>query len=130
MTRLFETFGILKPDLRVDTRVVGPDFYEALDRDYADFRGHVLVSAHRFDADWPTWEVHPDGDECVVLVDGAADMVLRGIDGDTRVPLTQPGDFVVVPAGTWHTARIATATSMIFFTPGAGTVNAETPPVP
>jgi quercetin dioxygenase-like cupin family protein len=39
------------------------------------------------------------------------------------VSLTEPGSFVIVPKGTWHTARIAKPTSMLFVTPGEGTQN-------
>jgi quercetin dioxygenase-like cupin family protein len=37
--------------------------------------------------------------------------------------LGEPGAFIVVPRGTWHTARISTPTSMLFVTPGQGTEN-------
>jgi mannose-6-phosphate isomerase-like protein (cupin superfamily) len=84
----------------------------------------LLRAGARYDfADWPTWEMHPAGDEVVVLMSGAAEMVLDRGGGHETVSLTQPGSFVIVPKGTWHTARISTPTSMLFVTPGEGTQN-------
>jgi mannose-6-phosphate isomerase-like protein (cupin superfamily) len=37
--------------------------------------------------------------------------------------LVQPGAFVVVPKGTWHTARTSVRSKMLFVTPGQGTEN-------
>ena len=59
-----------------------------------------------FAADWPTWEIHPAGDE--------------------RVPM-RAGSSCVVPASTWHTARVAAPCSAQFITPCRGTRNAATP---
>ena len=72
--------------------------------------------------------MHPEGDELVVLIDGAAELLLRGDGGDAVQSLDAPGEYVVVPRGTWHTARIATAARMLFVTPGEGTRNETTPP--
>ena len=35
--------------------------------------------------------------------------------------LSNSGDFVIVPKGVWHTAKVATPTSMVFVTPGERT---------
>jgi quercetin dioxygenase-like cupin family protein len=37
--------------------------------------------------------------------------------------MDNPGDTVIVPRGAWHTAKIAGTTSMLFITPGEGTLN-------
>ena len=37
--------------------------------------------------------------------------------------LRDPGSYVVVPKGTWHTARTSVPTRMLFMTPGEGTEN-------
>ena len=42
---------------------------------------------------------------------------------EEHVQLNTPGEFVMVPRGVWHTARIATRASMLFITPGEGTEN-------
>ena len=127
MPSLFDTFAVFKPDLELDTRGFGPDFYERLEKDYAGFAGHVLVSAHEFSADWGVWEKHPAGDEMVVLLSGRAEMRLREDGEDSVVTLSEPGTYVVVPRGVWHTAMIAEPTRMLFITPGEGTENREQP---
>jgi hypothetical protein len=49
-----------------------------------------------------------------------ATLVLEDIGSEE---LTEPGAFVVVPKGTWHTARTAAPTRMLFITPGERTEN-------
>ena len=112
--------GTVKPD--------SPTFYQELDEEFPEFRGHVLIQRFSFDSPWPTWEVHPEGDEFVYLLKGDTDFVLR-VDGEESVVrVNEPGTYVVVPKGAWHTARPHTATTMLFVTPGEGTLNAEEPP--
>lgn len=122
-TKLSEVFAVLTPGLRVDTVPVSPTLYPDLDSNYDGFKGHVLIAEHRFTEAWPTWEMHPAGDEVVVLMSGRVEMVLRRDGADESVWLTQPGAFVVVPRGTWHTARPSEETRMLFITPGEGTEN-------
>jgi len=90
-----------------------------------------LVSFLEFDADWSVWEVHPRGEELVCLFSGAMDLLLQGPappdgPGDGRagrraVPLREPGDFLVVPRGTWHSARVHRPSRALFVTAGEGT---------
>jgi len=118
---------ILGPDGQGTNITVTPDFYEQLDRKFTDFTGHVLIQRFSFDEAWPTWEVHPKGDEFVYLLEGDTDFLLR-IDGeDRRVRVNETGSYVVVPRGTWHTARPHAPTTMLFVTPGEGTLNAVEP---
>lgn len=76
-----------------------------------------------FTESWPTWEIHPSGDELVVLLEGRARLVLEATDGERTIALERPGEFVLVPRGTWHTARIDSPCRMLFLTPGEGTEN-------
>jgi hypothetical protein len=39
------------------------------------------------------------------------------------VNLSRPDEYLLVPKGTWHTARTAVPTNMLFVTPGEGTEN-------
>lgn len=80
-----------------------------------------LVTFHAFDADWSSWEVHPNGDELVCLISGAVDFVLERAEGEATVELRGPGAFVLVPRGTWHTARVREPSSALFVTAGRGT---------
>lgn len=123
MSNLLGRYVVLEPDLSVVGVDVTSTIWEDLDRRFEGFKGRLLVAQFDFEADWPTWEVHPKGDEVVVLISGAADMVLDHGGSHRVTSLSQPGSFVIVPKGTWHTARISTPTSMLFITPGEGTEN-------
>ena len=124
---LQSTFAVVKPDQGVDCLQVTETVYADLDRAYDNFAGHQLVAIHQFDRDWPTWEVHPYGDEIVVLLSGSANLELRQDNGNVTVRLEAPGDYIVVPKGTWHTASVQQPTRMLFITPGQGTLNREEP---
>ena len=125
--RLGEHFVVLDRDFSAETIEVTDTLYAELDEKYDGFSGRVLVSRYSFASDWPTWEVHPAGDEFVYLLEGEADMILALPGGDETVRVREPGDFVIVPRGVWHTAKTNTATTMLFVTPGQGTINAEQP---
>ena len=119
---------ILTPKGDAVGKPFGEGFFEALDSDFDGFHGHVLVMTFAFETAWTTWEVHPAGDEFIYLLEGDTDFVLRTDGGDVTLRVNQPGSYVVVPKGTWHTARPHAPTRMLFVTPGAGTLNAEAPP--
>ncbi len=80
-----------------------------------------LMSAYTFSEPWAVWERHPAGEELVLLLSGAATLVLQEPRGEREVLLDAVGAYVLVPAGVWHTARTSVATTMLFLTPGAGT---------
>lgn len=80
-----------------------------------------LVSFLEFDSDWDSWEAHPAGDELVCLVSGNIDFVLDLPEGHRTITLSGPGAFLIVPRGTWHTARVKSPSAALFVTAGAGT---------
>ena len=80
-----------------------------------------LLSAFSFAEAWSSWERHPAGDELVMLLSGQATLLLEEAAGERSVELRNAGDFLLVPANVWHTARTSVATTMLFLTPGAGT---------
>ena len=122
---LLTMFAVLTPGLVAKPVPVSPTLYGDLDRDFAGFKGHILVSAHEFSADWASWECHPAGDEIVLLLAGRATLVLETPDGEQQVTLEEPGSYVIVPRGTWHTARVNSRTRLLFITPGEGTANRD-----
>lgn len=109
------------------TAVLSPGCYAELDDEFDGFRGHVLVQDGEFAEAWPTWEVHPYGDEIVYWLSGDTEFVLRQEGAETVLRLKEPGSAVVVPRGCWHTARSRAPTRLLFITPGEGTINAEEP---
>lgn len=118
---------VFKPDNLTQVLPVTPTFFQDLDKNFDDFKDHMLVTRFAWDEAWPTWEIHPNGDELVFLLSGDTDFVLW-IDGEEQViRISEPGSYVVVPANTWHTARPHADTSALFVTPGEGTLNAEAP---
>lgn len=80
-----------------------------------------LMSAFSFSEPWATWERHPEGDELVMLLAGAVTVVLEVQGEEKPVALADPGAYVLVPRGVWHTARTSVHTTLLFLTPGAGT---------
>lgn len=117
----------MNAEFQAETVPVTENLYAELDQAYGDFAGRSLISSHTFDNDWPSWEVHPNGDEIVVLISGGAEMVLAIESGDETEQLSEAGHFVIVPKGVWHTAKISAPTQMIFITPGEGTENRVRP---
>ncbi|GGZ72238.1 hypothetical protein GCM10008101_28220 [Lysobacter xinjiangensis] len=121
-TRILDTYLHIRDGGGIGAVPVGEAFW----RDLAEGRlpqleEGRLMSAFTFDGSWSTWERHPSGDELVMLLSGSVTLVLEAEGGETSVGLASPGDYVVVPCGTWHTARTAVTTTLLFLTPGAGT---------
>lgn len=121
------TFAVIKPNLQVDTVEVTPTLYQDLDEKFDLFQGHTLVAAHHFDRNWSTWEVHPAGDEIVVLLSGQCQLIIKHNDHNQSIELNHSGEYPVVPKGLWHKALTEVATHMLFITPGEKTANAPEP---
>jgi len=118
---LAKTFVHLGQDGSTIPLEVTETFWQDLSSGKLGGRGR-LVSLFRFDAPWDSWEIHPNGDEIVCLISGSAEMTLEHAGGKTETAsLEQPGSFVLVPRGTWHTARPRVPTTMLFVTDGEGT---------
>ena len=121
--------AILTPHNALVIKSISDDFYAELDSEFDRFANHTLISQFHFDAPWGVWEMHPKGDELVYLLGGDTDFLLRDDDGERRVRVREPGQYVVVPAGAWHTAEPHAPTHMLFITPGEGTENRDQPPI-
>ena len=119
--------AIFTPSLEAKTKALSLTFYPELEAEFNGFAGHVLISQHHFAEDWPTWEVHPAGDEFVTLITGDITLVLWQDQQEHALRLSTPSDFVIIPKGVWHTARVQAPTTMLFVTPGEGTKNAAAP---
>jgi mannose-6-phosphate isomerase-like protein (cupin superfamily) len=102
---------------------VSDRFFEQLESKFGDFKGKRLISHFTFNKDWETWEMHPAGEEFVCLLSGQVDLILEQNGVENTVQLSTSGSYVLVPRGTWHTARVHTPSSMLFITPGEGTQN-------
>jgi mannose-6-phosphate isomerase-like protein (cupin superfamily) len=112
----------LRPDGSAEKLPVGPDFWPNLiSGKLGDFHNEYLVTTSSFDQNWSNWEVHPNGDEIVVLMSGAVDFILETAEGERTVEVRQPGDYAFVPRGVWHTANPLQPATMLFITAGEGT---------
>lgn len=69
---------------------------------------------------WSSWERHPAGEEVVLLLTGRVDLI-QDLDGGHRRIELHPGEFVINPAGVWHTADVIEPGDSLFITPGKGT---------
>ncbi len=116
-----QTFVVLNPDKKASIEVLDADVYQRLDTNYSGFQGCELISCFEFEHDWSSWEMHPQGDETVILLSGQVTFILQKDLGEELVSLEQPGDFVVVPKNIWHSARTQVKTKLLFVTPGEGT---------
>jgi hypothetical protein len=94
---------------------------ELMNGSYPQLDRGRLMSAFTFSEPWSTWERHPAGEELVMLLSGSVELLLEEVDGVRAAQLTEPGEYVLVPRGVWHTARTSAPTSMLFLTPGEGT---------
>lgn len=106
-TRLLELTDSFWPDIASGKLGLGPG---------------RLLSLLAFEGAWDSWEVHPNGDEVVLLLEGTAEMKLERADGEVEVVrLERPGTFVLIERGTWHTGYGNGPARMLFVTDGEGT---------
>jgi mannose-6-phosphate isomerase-like protein (cupin superfamily) len=119
------TFVHLGNDRRTVPLEVTPTFWQDLVGGSLGKLGNGrLVSSFAFDAPWDSWEKHPSGDEIVCLLQGSVEMTLEHEGGRREVlSMSKAGEFVIVPRGTWHTARTRVPTRMLFITDGEGTTH-------
>lgn len=115
------TFVVLEDTGNATPIAVSDRFYEKLEQQFGDFKGKRLISHHTFEGDWDGWEMHPAGEEFVCLLSGKVDFVLEQEGGEEIVSLNTPGQYILVPRGVWHTAKVHTPSSVLFITPGEGT---------
>ena len=114
------SYVCLGSDGKARTVEGGPAFWSLPEAEMAASGNGWLISEFEFSSDWPTWEMHPNGDEFVYLLSGSADLLLEQPGGIRTLALREMGA-VVVPRGVWHTAKIRAASRMLHVTLGAGT---------
>jgi len=119
---LTDTYLRLRNDASIEPLRVGNDFWQRImSGSLGSFHHEYLVTMFGFSADWAVSEMHPNGDEIVCLLDGNVTMVLERDGGEQLLELRDAGSYVLVPQGTWHTARTKTQCRMLFITAGEGT---------
>jgi uncharacterized cupin superfamily protein len=86
-----------------------------------------LVSLHRFTESWPTWEMHPQGAELVLVIAGRM-VLVQHVDGHYVRTELSPGEAAINPPGIWHPAEVMEPVSAVFITAGRGTEHSPEPP--
>jgi len=65
------------------------------------------------------WEMHPDCDELLHVIDGEIEVEVLPSEGGKAVSATvTAGSYVVVPRGCWHRQYLRTKSTEFFLTPG------------
>jgi len=119
---LASTFLRLRSNVTIEPLPVNDTFWQNIAADkLGNFHNEYLVATHAFDADWPMWEMHPNGDEVVYLLSGSVVFILETAGGPKSFELSESGSYVIVPKNTWHTAKVKGPCRMLFITAGEGT---------
>jgi mannose-6-phosphate isomerase-like protein (cupin superfamily) len=113
------TYVCLAPDGAASAIEVTPQFWATIG-ERAELREGRLVSAFHSDGDWPHWEMHPHGDEVLVLLSGQMTMIFDD-GGNERSVVLEQGRACIVPRGTWHRATVQAPGVLLAITYGRGT---------
>lgn len=100
---------------------VDADFWTNMDPRLSTGR---MVSFVRSEANWPTWERHPEGDEVIHQLEGELLLIVEHPHGEERIALPR-GMTAIVPRGLWHTADVIEAGFALYITPGANTAQRQ-----
>ena len=95
---------------------VDEDFWTTID-ERTDLDDGRLVMAMPMTAAWTNWEMHPDGDEVILVTNG----VVRVHTESGEPVIVRAPELVVMPAGTWHTMDVIEPARVLTITWGAGT---------
>ncbi len=116
---LARTYVHLGTGPEVSTIDVTPDFWATIDARTELHTGR-LVTGMTMDADWEVWEMHPVGDELIVVTEGRVHVHVDDDGSRTEFDVAAP-EYFVVPAGAWHTMDARGPARMIVVTWGEGT---------
>ena len=118
------SFDLEKTFLALDGRggvaslPLGPEFWATISSNPAA-RG-TMVGVYPMTVEWPNWEMHPKGDEVLVLLSGRLEVILDEGGSERRISMTA-GSTLVVPAGAWHRALVPEPGQLLGITFGEGT---------
>jgi len=113
----------LKPDCSIEKLPVDAEFWPRLmSGKLGSFHHEYLVTVTNLEKDCQQWEIHPNGDEIVVMLSGSVDFIVETEQGEQTITVRDSGDFAFVPKGCWHTANVLSPRTMLFITAGEGTM--------
>lgn len=117
---LIRTYAQLRDDGSALVTEGGDAFWSTLDS-RPELHGGRLLGATAQTGDWPHWEMHPTGDEILILMSGAFALQIERADGAIDTIEMCAGSTCVVPKGLWHRGLAREPGRLVFITPGAGT---------
>lgn len=100
------------PELKVSPSTTEADAMAAIGS-FGSFN-HCLLGVTRFSGQTP-WELHPDADELLYVLEGAVDLTVLTDHGPTSVAVCA-GSVFVVPRGLWHRQYARDSTALLFAT--------------
>lgn len=74
------------------------------------------------DVHYPIWEMHPEGDELLILASGSLSVEFREEKLERPMPLP-PQAAIIVPAGIWHRLLVHAPSVLIALTPRCNSVH-------
>lgn len=80
----------------------------------SDYRDGAMFVAHY--AGTSQWERHRNGDEIVLVLDGATTLTLL-IDGEEQPHSMKAAEFLIVPQGIWHRFETPEGVKVVSVTP-------------
>jgi mannose-6-phosphate isomerase-like protein (cupin superfamily) len=91
-----------------------------------DLMDGLMLTLHEVntprDVHYPDWEMHPEGDELLILSSGSLTMEFRKERIERTAPLPLRSAFIV-PAGLWHRLIVHEPSVLIAITPGHNTLH-------
>jgi mannose-6-phosphate isomerase-like protein (cupin superfamily) len=117
---LMSTYAQLREDGTALVIEGGNAFWSSL-ASRPELHGGRLLGATAQTKDWPHWEMHPAGDEILILMSGAFGLQVEHADGRVETIEMRAGSTCVVPKGLWHRGMAREPGELVFITPGAGT---------
>jgi mannose-6-phosphate isomerase-like protein (cupin superfamily) len=100
-------------------------FFRNASKDPGLMDGRILALHHVADprdVHYPTWEMHPEGDELLILASGSLSVEFREAEKERTAPLP-PQTAFIVPAGTRHRLIVHEPSVLIAITPRHNTVH-------
>jgi mannose-6-phosphate isomerase-like protein (cupin superfamily) len=105
----------------VEAVPTGPDFYEKIKA--MPHLGGTMVSLGLGKGTSKKWEMHPKGEEVLVILEGSPDVLFKHADGREEKTPTRPGQAVIVPRGVWHRTVGTPGWKILYLTYGEGTLH-------
>lgn len=115
-----ENYASLETNGAIKTFDGGDKFWSLAGTELDAIGENWLITEFRFEEDWQSWEMHPHGEEIVYLLSGEMDLMLEK-DGNLQTLELRGKGAVVIPQGTWHTAKVFAPSNMLIMTRGKET---------